>query len=392
MRMPEHTAARAAGDAKPSFSCDAVQFNRSCCPSSGVVLEREPGAVHLVPDPSRRLAPAPARRRSAEGRGGRECGAVCARHRDAQSESAGDYCCPGAGLSRADPRGLAAGQRLRAPDDALPHRPYAGRRDCAGRRQRHRLRGKALSRRCDHQLRCRRDRYRSPASGTRGAAAHRHAAARTRRSDRPGGRCVRPRGRVHRPGARAAATPLSGSAHRLRAPHHAGGRAVCERCGRWNRRNDHRPPSALQPQRDLQRRLAAALVLPAGAQARNAPAGAHRGGDRRQPAFFPWHRQRATSGSPEGPRSGLRRLLHRAPCHRALCNELYATAFERADALDRLEAFASFHGADFYGLPRNEGRIVLRRESWTIPEAMPFGKDEVVPLASGESLQWRLAR
>jgi dihydroorotase len=70
--------------------------------------------------------------------------------------------------------------------------------------------------------------------------------------------------------------------------------------------------------------------------------------------------------------------------------ELYASAFERAGALHRLEAFASFHGPDFYRLPRNEGRIVLRRERWTIPEAMPFGADEIVPLAAGEALAWKL--
>ena len=71
--------------------------------------------------------------------------------------------------------------------------------------------------------------------------------------------------------------------------------------------------------------------------------------------------------------------------------ELYATAFERAGALDRLEAFASFNGPDFYRLPRNEGRITLRRERWTIPESLPFGDDDIVPLAGGESLDWRLA-
>jgi dihydroorotase len=71
--------------------------------------------------------------------------------------------------------------------------------------------------------------------------------------------------------------------------------------------------------------------------------------------------------------------------------ELYATAFERAGALDRLEAFASFNGADFYGLPRNQGRIVLRRERWSIPESLPFGQDRIVPLGAGESLEWKLA-
>ena len=71
--------------------------------------------------------------------------------------------------------------------------------------------------------------------------------------------------------------------------------------------------------------------------------------------------------------------------------ELYATAFERAGALHRLEAFASFHGPDFYRLPRNTTRVELRRETWQIPEALPCGADTIVPLAGGESLNWRLA-
>jgi len=75
--------------------------------------------------------------------------------------------------------------------------------------------------------------------------------------------------------------------------------------------------------------------------------------------------------------------------HAAL--ELYATAFEAAGALDRLEGFASFHGPDFYGLPRNNGSVTLRRERWTPPEIYPFGDSVVKPLAGGEALGWRLA-
>jgi dihydroorotase len=70
--------------------------------------------------------------------------------------------------------------------------------------------------------------------------------------------------------------------------------------------------------------------------------------------------------------------------------ELYAEAFEQAGRLDRLEAFASERGADFYGLPRNEGRITLRREPWTVPGRYPFGGDELVPLRSGADVAWRL--
>jgi dihydroorotase len=71
--------------------------------------------------------------------------------------------------------------------------------------------------------------------------------------------------------------------------------------------------------------------------------------------------------------------------------ELYAEAFEQAGALERLQAFASERGADFYGLPRNREHITLERSSWTAPSTYPFGKDELVPLRAGESIAWRLA-
>jgi len=70
--------------------------------------------------------------------------------------------------------------------------------------------------------------------------------------------------------------------------------------------------------------------------------------------------------------------------------ELYAEAFEDAGALDRLEGFASFFGADFYGLPRNTGRVTLARDPWTMPASWPFGDDVLVPLRAGETLRWRL--
>ncbi len=74
--------------------------------------------------------------------------------------------------------------------------------------------------------------------------------------------------------------------------------------------------------------------------------------------------------------------------HAAL--ELYAEAFESAGALDRLEAFASHFGADFYGLPRNGGRVTLEKATWTVPAEYPFGKDTLVPLRAGEAIGWRL--
>jgi dihydroorotase len=70
--------------------------------------------------------------------------------------------------------------------------------------------------------------------------------------------------------------------------------------------------------------------------------------------------------------------------------ELYAEAFDRAGALDKLEGFASFHGADFYGLPRNQERITLERTSWTVPGSYAFGEAQLKPLCAGETLSWRL--
>ncbi|MEO8278200.1 MAG: dihydroorotase [Ideonella sp.] len=71
--------------------------------------------------------------------------------------------------------------------------------------------------------------------------------------------------------------------------------------------------------------------------------------------------------------------------------ELYAQAFEQAGALDRLEAFASFNGPAFYGLPRNRGTVTLERKPWTLPETLPFGDAELKPLGGGEVLNWKLA-
>ncbi|HKE40056.1 MAG TPA: dihydroorotase [Casimicrobiaceae bacterium] len=90
------------------------------------------------------------------------------------------------------------------------------------------------------------------------------------------------------------------------------------------------------------------------------------------------------------------RHLKEAACGCAGCYsahaaiELYAEAFEAADALSRLEAFAGFHGADFYGLPRNADTITLRREPWTVPGEYAFGRHTVVPLKSGEQINWRV--
>lgn len=71
--------------------------------------------------------------------------------------------------------------------------------------------------------------------------------------------------------------------------------------------------------------------------------------------------------------------------------ELYAEAFEQAGALERLEAFASFHGADFYRLPRNEDRITLEKTHWNVPSQLAFGDEVLIPFRAGERVAWRLA-
>lgn len=74
--------------------------------------------------------------------------------------------------------------------------------------------------------------------------------------------------------------------------------------------------------------------------------------------------------------------------HAAL--ELYAEAFDNAGALDKLEAFASFYGPDFYRLPRNTSKITLQRESWNVPASYPFSDSTLVPLRAGEQIHWRI--
>ena len=75
--------------------------------------------------------------------------------------------------------------------------------------------------------------------------------------------------------------------------------------------------------------------------------------------------------------------------HAAL--ELYAEAFEIAGALDKLEGFASHYGADFYGMPRNKGKVKLNHARWKVPAEYPFGEETVVPLRAGQTIGWRLA-
>src|SRR3954466_3040436 len=108
----------------------------------------------------------------------------------------------------------------------------------------------------------------------------------------------------------------------------------------------------------------------------------------------------ATSGSPKfflgtdsAPHPALLKehALGCAGCYTALsAMELYAEAFDSVGALDKLEGFASFHGADFYGLPRNTTKLTLKKEAWQLPESVPFGEAQLKPLRGGEKLPWRV--
>jgi dihydroorotase len=80
-----------------------------------------------------------------------------------------------------------------------------------------------------------------------------------------------------------------------------------------------------------------------------------------------------------------------AGCYSApLALELYAEAFEAANALDRLEPFASRFGAEFYGLPANADTVTLERTEWDVPAELPYGDARIVPLRAGERMRWRL--
>ncbi len=79
-----------------------------------------------------------------------------------------------------------------------------------------------------------------------------------------------------------------------------------------------------------------------------------------------------------------------AGCYTALTAlELYLEAFDAAGALERFEAFASFNGAAFYGLPRNRGTVTLQRQAWRVPETLAYGASQLKPLRAGEMLAWR---
>jgi dihydroorotase len=108
----------------------------------------------------------------------------------------------------------------------------------------------------------------------------------------------------------------------------------------------------------------------------------------------------ATSGSPRffagtdsapHPAHLKEHALGCAGCYTGLTAlELYAEAFDNVDRLDKLEGFMSLHGADFYGLPRNNSTVTLVREAWTVPETVPYGETTLKPLRGGEQVQWKI--
>jgi len=109
----------------------------------------------------------------------------------------------------------------------------------------------------------------------------------------------------------------------------------------------------------------------------------------------------ATSGSPKF-FLGTDSAPHAKNAKEAMCGcagmytahaaiELYTEAFEAANALDKLEGFASFYGADFYGLPRNAKQVTLVKENWQVPESYPYDGDVLVPLRAGQTIAWKLA-
>ncbi len=77
------------------------------------------------------------------------------------------------------------------------------------------------------------------------------------------------------------------------------------------------------------------------------------------------------------------------PAHAGI--ELYAEIFDAANALDRLEGFASIHGPDFYGLPRNQDRVTLEKRAWSVPQTLPFHDDTLVPFRAGGMVSWRMS-
>ena len=266
----------------------------------------------------------------------------------------------------AHPRGAAAGIALRAADDALPHRRHAARprsraREGVGLRPR----GQVLPGRRDDQFGLRAS-PRSTRVYPALAAMEKHgvrAVACTAKSPIPTSTCSI--ASACSSNAMLARIVRDFPALRIVVEHittREAAQFVARRAGA-SRRDDHAAAPAVFAQRAVRRRPAPAPLLPADPQARSASR--RRWSPRRRrgnPKFF-----LGTDSAPHA-RHAKESACGCAGCYSApLALELYAEAFEAAGALDRLEGFASFYGADFYGLPRNADTVTLERESWTVP-------------------------
>ena len=288
-------------------------------------------------------------------------------------------------LRRARPN---RGRCVRAAHDALPDRQHVARRDRRGPGERLRARGEVLPGRRDDQLRLRRHLARARLPGARRDGEARPAAARARRGDGSGGRRLRPREGVHRHRAR---RRWCGAFRRLRVVfEHITTQDAADyvlAAGPRIARHDHRAPPALQPQRDLQGRLAAASLLPAGAQAR---APSRRARARRRPAAA-----RSSSSAPTARRTRAARRRAGAAARaasprtpRSSSTRRRSTPPARSSGSRRSRASTA---PDFYRLPRNAERVTLVRERWEVPRELALGATTLVPLRGGEALGWRLA-
>ena len=142
-----------------------------------------------------------------------------------------------------------------------------------------------------------------------------------------------------------------------------------------------------QPQRDVRGRHPAACLLPAGRQARGAPARGAPGRDLGLAQILPRHRQRAARASSARNRPAAAPASSTRPSR----SKAYAQVFDEEGALDRFEGFASEHGPRFYGLPLNEGRIALERAPVAVPERLPAPGTGSSRSSPAQQLPWRLA-
>ena len=278
--------------------------------------------------------------------------------RHAESRSAGHHGCRRSRLSRRSRRGAAFGVAFRAADDPVSHRQHDARSKSSAPRCGFHHRRQILSGRRDDQFGIRRHRARATSIGARRNGGVRAAAARAWRSHRPGRRHVRSRTSLRRASAGAHRARFPRLEARLRAHHDARSRrSSSPPRRRTSARRSRRITCCGRAMRCSPGGIRPHSLLPADTEARSASRG--RWSTRRpsgNPKFF-----LGTDSAPHA-RHAKESACGCAGCYSApLAIELYAEVFDAAGALDKLEGFASFHGADFYGLPRNAGTITLER-------------------------------